>query len=80
MHFLPHKHGLYLAFCDIPILALPIILREALESLPLEDLRRINLAHGIFNLTEGLPRLALISLKVVVAGFLCELPDAALFF
>jgi hypothetical protein len=50
------------------------------EGLPLKHFGRIDLAHGIFNLTEGLPRLALISLKVVVAGFLCELPDAALFF
>ena len=28
MHFLPHEHGLYLAFCDIPILTLPILLRD----------------------------------------------------
>jgi hypothetical protein len=50
------------------------------EGLPLDHLRRIDLAQVIFSLSEGLPRLTLISLKLVVAGLLCELPDAALFF
>jgi hypothetical protein len=80
MHFLLHVHGLYLALCGIPILTLPIMLREGGEGLPLDHLRRIDLAQVIFSLSEGLPRLTLISLKLVVAGFLCELPDAALFF
>lgn len=79
MHILPHEHGLYVILPGIPVLTLPIKLKVCEGGLPL-DFWWVDLAQGIFNLSKGLPRLILISFKLMEAVFLGELPDAALFF